>query len=63
MIITKKIAEAIVEKNKIFAPNKAKVILIHDDGRVVFAENLSKGALSGLQTLCVKASYRASFTN
>ncbi|QZB90158.1 hypothetical protein selz497L_195 [Salmonella phage SenALZ1] len=43
MIITKKIAEAIVEKNKMFAPSKAKVILIHDDGRVVFAEKFEQG--------------------
>ncbi|WDR21188.1 hypothetical protein PJM37_0109 [Salmonella phage vB_SenM_UTK0004] len=43
MIITKKIAESIIEKNKMFAPNKAKVILIHDDGRVVFAEKFEQG--------------------
>ncbi|EHJ9376155.1 hypothetical protein KB816_002864 [Salmonella enterica] len=43
MIITKKIAESIVEKNKMFAPNKAKVILIHEDGRVIFAEKFEQG--------------------
>ncbi|AER70223.1 hypothetical protein F416_gp091 [Salmonella typhimurium phage PhiSH19] len=43
MIITKKIAESIIEKNKMFAPNKAKVILIHEDGRVIFAEKFEQG--------------------
>ncbi|EDL0984682.1 hypothetical protein COP89_22580 [Salmonella enterica subsp. enterica serovar Typhimurium] len=43
MIITKKIADAVVEKNKMFAPNKAKVILIHEDGRVIFAEKFEQG--------------------
>lgn len=43
MIITKKNAESIIEKNKMFAPNKAKVILIHEDGRVIFAEKFEQG--------------------
>lgn len=43
MIITKTIAEAIIEKNKPFAPEKAKVILVHEDGRVIFAEKFEQG--------------------
>lgn len=44
MIITKKIAETLIDKHKLFAPNKAKVILIHKvDGRVFFAEKFEQG--------------------
>lgn len=43
MMISKKIAEAIIEKNKPFAPEKAKVILVHEDGRAIFAEKFEQG--------------------
>lgn len=37
------IVQTIIEQNKMFAPNRAKVILIHEDGRVVFAEKFEQG--------------------
>lgn len=43
MMISKKIAEAIIEKNKPYAPEKAKVILVHEDGRAIFAEKFEQG--------------------
>lgn len=44
VIITKSIAQDIISKNKSFAPEAAKVILVHDDGRVVFAEKFEIGS-------------------
>lgn len=44
VIITKSIAQDIISKNKSFAPESAKVILVHDDGRVVFAEKFEIGS-------------------
>lgn len=43
MMITRKIAESIIEKNKPYAPEKAKVILVHEDGRAIFAEKFEQG--------------------
>lgn len=45
MIITKKIAEAIIDKHKVYAPAAAKVILVHEDARVFFAEKFEQGCL------------------
>lgn len=39
------IVQTIIEQNKKFAPNRAKVILIHEDGRVVFAEKFEQGCV------------------
>lgn len=44
MLLTKTIAAAIIEKNKAFAPNAAKVMLVHEDARVIFAEKFEMGA-------------------
>ncbi|QIG62130.1 hypothetical protein P46FS4_64 [Salmonella phage P46FS4] len=44
MLLTKSIAAAIIEKNKAFAPNTAKVMLVHEDARVIFAEKFEMGA-------------------
>lgn len=44
MLLTKSIAAAIIEKNKAFAPNTAKVMLVHEDARVIFAEKFEQGA-------------------
>lgn len=43
MLITKTIAEALIEKNKPFAPNAAKIIAVHEDGRIIFAEKFEQG--------------------
>lgn len=44
MLLTKSIASAIIEKNKTFAPNAARVMLVHEDSRVIFAEKFEQGA-------------------
>lgn len=44
LLLTKSIAAAIIEKNKAFAPNAAKVMLVHEDARVFFAEKFEMGA-------------------
>lgn len=44
MLLTKTIAAAIIEKNKPFAPNAARVMLVHEDARVIFAEKFEMGA-------------------
>lgn len=44
MLLTKTIAAAIIEKNKTFAPNAARVMLVHEDARVIFAEKFEMGA-------------------
>lgn len=44
MLLTKTIAAAIIEKNKSFAPNSARVMLVHDDARVIFAEKFEQGS-------------------
>lgn len=44
MLLTKTIAAAIIEKNKPFAPNSARVMLVHDDARVIFAEKFEQGS-------------------
>ncbi|AHZ60315.1 hypothetical protein HQ81_0073 [Dickeya phage phiDP23.1] len=44
MLLTKTIAAAIIEKNKSSAPNAARVLLIHEDSRVIFAEKFEMGA-------------------
>lgn len=44
MLLTKTIAAAIIEKNKSFAPNAARVLLVHEDARVIFAEKFEQGA-------------------
>lgn len=44
MIITKQIAESLIDKHKHFAPLKARVMLIHkDDARVFYAEKFEQG--------------------
>lgn len=43
MLLTSKIVSNLIEKNKPFAPEKAKVMLIHEDGRVIFAEKYEQG--------------------
>lgn len=44
MLLTKTIAAAIIEKNKPFAPNAARVMLVHEDARVIFAEKFEQGS-------------------
>lgn len=43
MLLTKTIVEALIEKNKVFAPNAAKIIAVHEDGRIIFAEKFEQG--------------------
>lgn len=42
-MITRQIAESIIEENKRYAPKMAKVILVHTDGRIFFAEKFEQG--------------------